>query len=137
MFNADRFRRWLAGVILPPERWRESATSTLTSTPESETDMESGWGLWRDPETGMFHNLYGSGQPTTSVAKLTPVFTPTGPRVRVKRVRKPKKTHCPLCKGKLDPSGSCGWCRQPLAKQPKAKPNRNNRKGRPKNPRDL
>ena len=85
MFNADRFRRWLAGVILPPEVAKETASATLT---QSEFQ--------------------------TSEIKLTPVFTPTGPRVRVKRVKKPK-----------------------LAKHPKADANRDNRKGRPKNPRDL
>ena len=81
MFNADRFRRWLAGVILSPIANKETGTNTLTST---------------------------------SSYKMAPVFTPTGPKVRVKRVVKPK-----------------------LAKQPKAKANRNDRKGSPKDPRDL
>ena len=61
VFNADNFRRWLAKVILPPDRWKESVEPTLT------------------PE-----------MTATESVTLKASFTPTAPKVRVLRVKKPK-----------------------------------------------
>ena len=86
MFSADQFRRWLAGIIVPKETWKESVGPTLT------------------PDTTA----------TESVA-LKAVFTPVAPKVKVVRVKKPKKQ---------------------LGKQPNTQRNRTSRYKRDEDPRD-